>query len=335
MAKNVFNAKDGGTMKKGIKKEENIDVWSEMRSSLNNIDNEINTKAEKDRYLNELRKRIKEEFEEKGMLPKLQTNIAIKNCEEHTELRVITNEFTIKPQKNGYQFKSENPELYITSEKEAIRIICKKTFLHIESKKNTYWVLTNNPNIKVDCNVQGLSKEDDVLGFYVQNLTELEIKDKTLIVKIYDATEKNNVSDNKTLIISNIDGKVYLPYNAEELKQNLHMEKNKTKQEIIQEKYVVPISNFSHPIKARYIEGYKLMRYKEGKSNVASILFGIELMFEFSLHPAIITACKSVDELDIYLDCLEDNELDKFSCFKIVYQTLPMINKKSKKVHYV
>ena len=68
------------------------------------------------RYLNELRKRIKEEFEEKGMLPKLQTNIAIKNCEEHTELRVITNEFTIKPQKNGYQFKSENPELYITAQ---------------------------------------------------------------------------------------------------------------------------------------------------------------------------------------------------------------------------
>ena len=42
---------------------------------------------------------------------------------------------------------------------------------------------------------------------------------------------------------------------------------------------------------------------------------------------------KSVEnggELDIYLDCLEDNELEKFSCFKIIYKSLPVLTKKGK-----
>ena len=59
-------------------------------------------------------------------------------------------------------------------------------------------------------------------------------------------------------------------------------------------------------------------------------MLGIELMFETNLHPAIISACKNLEELDIYLDCLEDNELEKFSCFKIIYKSLPTLRKKAK-----
>ena len=52
-------------------------------------------------------------------------------------------------------------------------------------------------------------------------------------------------------------------------------------------------------------------------------------MFQSDLNPAVIAACKDLDELDIYLDCLDDNELDKFSCFKIEYNVPP--TKKGKK----
>ena len=69
------------------------------------------------------------------------------------------------------------------------------------------------------------------------------------------------------------------------------------------------------------------MRYKEKKSVRAAVLLGLELMFESNLHPAIISACRSLQELDIYLDCLDDNELEKFSCFKIVYKAMPVIMK--------
>ena len=46
-------------------------------------------------------------------------------------------------------------------------------------------------------------------------------------------------------------------------------------------------------------------------------------MFQSDLNPAVIAACRDLDELDIYLDCLDDNELDKFSCFKIKYNVKP------------
>ena len=64
------------------------------------------------------------------------------------------------------------------------------------------------------------------------------------------------------------------------------------------------------------------MRNKEKKSKKQAILLGLELMFEFNLHPAIITACQNLEQLDIYLDCLEDNELEKLSCFKVIYKVL-------------
>jgi len=47
-----------------------------------------------------------------------------------------------------------------------------------------------------------------------------------------------------------------------------------------------------------------------------------------NLHPAVIAACKNLDELDIYLDYLNNNELDKFTIFNIQYDILPIKIKK-------
>ena len=44
---------------------------------------------------------------------------------------------------------------------------------------------------------------------------------------------------------------------------------------------------------------------------------GFELMFKYKLNPIIIAACRNLEELDIYLDCLEENELFDFKCFEI------------------
>ena len=54
-----------------------------------------------------------------------------------------------------------------------------------------------------------------------------------------------------------------------------------------------------------------------------------ELFFNYNLHPAIITACKNSNELDVYLSCLEYNELEDFTSFKIVFQGLPAVSKKA------
>ena len=42
-----------------------------------------------------------------------------------------------------------------------------------------------------------------------------------------------------------------------------------------------------------------------------------EVTFNNLLNPAIITACQNLDQLDVYLDCLSSNKLDKFNYFKV------------------
>ena len=105
--------------------------------------------------------------------------------------------------------------------------------------------------------------------------------------------------------------------------------KYKSLQDVIDNEYTIPIETFKNPAKSRFREAFQLMKNKEHGSLKEAIELGFELMFQSDLNPAIIAACKDLDELDIYLDCLDDDELDKFSCFKIKYDVPP--TKKSKK----
>ena len=58
---------------------------------------------------------------------------------------------------------------------------------------------------------------------------------------------------------------------------------------------------------------------------IKALSLSLEMLMNFNLHPAIITACKTLDELDVYLSCLEDNQLDDFSLFKIKYEMFPKV----------
>ena len=46
-------------------------------------------------------------------------------------------------------------------------------------------------------------------------------------------------------------------------------------------------------------------------------------MFNYDLNPIIIAACRNLDELDIYLDCLLTNQLYDFKCFQIIFEVNP------------
>ena len=65
------------------------------------------------------------------------------------------------------------------------------------------------------------------------------------------------------------------------------------------------------------------MRKRQKASLAESLSLALELCFNNSLNPAIITACKNLDELDTYLDCLSENEVDKFDLFDIKYEICP------------
>lgn len=130
-----------------------------------------------------------------------------------------------------------------------------------------------------------------------------------------------------SLIISEISGNIILPYYINDL-TNI---KNKTYEQIIQENYTIPVDLFKPAFIARFREAFKLAHNKEKKSVAFSLNLATELIFNYNLHPAIITACRNLDELDIYLDCLENNETEKFKCFNIIFEIPPTLLQKSSK----
>lgn len=130
-----------------------------------------------------------------------------------------------------------------------------------------------------------------------------------------------------TLIISELKGKVILPYKMETVKQILlnESEHYSSISEVIEKLYTIPIKNYKFASVARFREAYKLMIEKEHSSKLKAISLASELFGNYNLHPAIITACNSLDELDIYLACLEDDVLSDFKFFDIKYEIPPTV----------
>ena len=181
--------------------------------------------------------------------------------------------------------------------------------------------------------------EDNIINFEENgslnsiNTDEIDIEEEP--VKVEKAPTLNSsplpkqddsaeIVDNDTLIISDTNKTVILPYKVADLEQKLQKNKNyKTLKDVIAKEYTFPIDAFKNPVKSRFREAFQLIKKKEHGSLKEAISLGFELMFQSDLNPAVIAACKDLDELDIYLDCLDDNELDKFSCFKILYNVPP------------
>jgi len=141
-------------------------------------------------------------------------------------------------------------------------------------------------------------------------------------------TEAENLEN--TLVIDEINSQVILPYNLKDLYNLLkHDTTYNTINDAINSIYRKPLSYYKKAPVARFREAYKLIKNREHGSTKEAIDLGLELMFNGKLHPAIITSCKTLDQLDIYLSCLEYNELNDFHFFKILYKALPD-NKKKK-----
>ena len=128
-----------------------------------------------------------------------------------------------------------------------------------------------------------------------------------------------------TLIVSERNGNVVLPYTVSELNNILEQHPNRyySIDSIIAKKYTMPLKNFKNSFISRFREAFKLMRHKEHSSIRDALDLGLELMFYYKLHPAIISGCKNLEELDTYLDYLEMGRVDKFDCFKIIFE-LPL-----------
>lgn len=133
-----------------------------------------------------------------------------------------------------------------------------------------------------------------------------------------DPARDNEFCDD-VLYISKSQNKVVLPYKVSELEKAVSSStaKYKSLQEIIDAEYTVPLDRYRCGFFSRFKEGFAFMRQKQKSSFFRAVDLAFELMFTRYLHPSVITACKNLDELDIYLDCLNTNELDDFPFFKV------------------
>ena len=157
-------------------------------------------------------------------------------------------------------------------------------------------------------------------------------KENTIEPKEEKVEKSAQLKNNNTLLISEKLGKVVLPYRAEEVLDILKNENNKynSAEEVIEDKFVRKLSDFKIQFASRYKETMKLARERENYSFGDAVLLATEMMKKRFLHPAIISACRTLNELDVYLDCLDKNELEDFKIFKIQYELYPMVVKHNK-----
>lgn len=136
--------------------------------------------------------------------------------------------------------------------------------------------------------------------------------------------------DNNILTISEKEQKAYLPFFYNQVLDIYKNSNNKYKtlQDVIEDLYILPLNNFKNSSLSRFREAFNLIRKKENGSIAKALDLGLELMFKYDLNPIIISACRNIDELDIYLNCLEENQLYDFTCFEIKFEVSPQIKNK-------
>ncbi|MDO4282625.1 MAG: hypothetical protein Q4D02_03235 [Clostridia bacterium] len=257
------------------------------------------------------------------LLNKLKENLAIIN-QNLQKLENLENDISLNQVKDIEKLFLDYKQLQKEILKNNIQI--NKFLLEIVQFIN--FIFINNTNAYKITNLENINQI--IPEETVQNI-KMDFKE-VIENPIQSSKKDENTNSNhieNILIISEMKGKVFLPYTIENL--NSILEKNKSKytdiNDVIEKEFTVPYSSFKNPILSRFKEAYKLVRNKEHKSIKEAFDLGMELLLNYNLHPAIIAACKNIDELDIYLDYLEENEIEKFDCFQIKFEIAPALQK--------
>lgn len=145
--------------------------------------------------------------------------------------------------------------------------------------------------------------------------------------EVSEEISDGNIQNNNTLIISEKDNKVFLPYTVSEIQS--YMEKYpkeyKSLEYVINKEFILPLDYYTkHPSLARFREAYSLIRDREAKSVFDALKYALNIMFKYDLNPAIISACKTEEALNLYIECLENKDLSKFNLFKVEFRLNPL-----------
>ena len=180
----------------------------------------------------------------------------------------------------------------------------------------------NEIDVNID-NADSKEKVNEIISQVSEILEETTNEDTIL-------TESQDTKEKRVLLISSKTQEVILPYTNEQIEKFIEYGKYQTKEEVIKNEYTIPLSKYKNEALSRVKEGYKLARKKEGLGITESVKYAINLIFERRLHPAVITACNTIDQLDIYLACLDENVPELFDFFEVKFEYTPIENMKTK-----
>lgn len=141
---------------------------------------------------------------------------------------------------------------------------------------------------------------------------------------------KTTKDSNDTLLISEKEKKVYLPYSKEDVNAYLEHSSNKysSVEEVVENEFILPINYFTNFTPAtRFREAFALYRDREGKTTIESFAFALKVMKNGKLQPAVVAACKNEKVYNDYITHLQKNDLQNFTHFKIEYQVTPAYKK--------
>ena len=205
--------------------------------------------------------------------------------------------------------------------------------LKLKEDINQFSVEFEENKLKVISNENIVNKfldEEEIRDYFNSIKSELnkstkELKEQNNKAVIVDslALDKNS----SVLKISEKEKKVYLPYSAKELSEylNRYPDQYSSLEDVIEKEFILPSDFYlKHPVVARFREAYALIRDRESKTVLDAIKFAVDLMFRYNLNPAIIAACKTQEQLENYLSCLDNNKLDEFSNFEIIFELNPL-----------
>lgn len=245
-------------------------------------------------------------------------------------ISIVSENINISTPKNNFFVKNGNKYIEI-HRKDNSRFVVYTNFEDIEFENAINNITFTKKKNRIELNIKEsfkLSSVSNRVSLSILN-TNLANTKTTADSSAETDTEnnQNSVCDNKVLTINEETQKVYLPYEIEDVMNFIKNPNNDyhTIREVVDGEYTLSLSTFKNPVVARFREAYNFMRVKEKSSIYAALDLALELMFNTNLNPAIIRACKDLRELNVYLDCLYENELEKFDCFKIVYKVLPRV----------